>query len=170
MAATRISEQQLKLKAATRRLVKEAGTQEEAARVLGMHHSIIGHWGQPERSESYIRADAIIALEKEAGQPIVTELLADEAGYELRPRRVEMVQMHPVRGSLDRLARIVKEIGELGAAVHEAIQDQHHLSAAEISSLLKELGDIKSVAVRWEGELFAMLAARQAGTIIRDDS
>ena len=169
MAATRISEQQLKLKAATRRLVKEAGTQEQAARVLGMHHSIIGHWGQPERSESYIRADAIMALEKEAGQPIVTELLADEAGYELRPRRVEMVQMHPVRGSLDRLARMVKEIGELGAAVHEAIQDQH-LSAAEISSLLKELGDIKSVAVRWEGELFAMLAERQAGTIIRDDS
>lgn len=72
------------IKAASRRLVEQAGGVESAATVTRVGKSSLGNYGDV-KNDHFIPADAIADLERDIGQPIVTRELARLAGYELRP-------------------------------------------------------------------------------------
>lgn len=73
------------IRAATRRLVDEAGGTEAAAMVTRVQKSSLSNYGSVNNGEHFIPADAIADLEHDIGKPIVTRELARLAGYELVP-------------------------------------------------------------------------------------
>jgi hypothetical protein len=78
-------ERKAKIKAATRKLVTQAGGQESAAQVCRVSGPSLAYYGLPHRDQ-YIPADAIADLERDVGVPLVTRILAELAGYDLVPR------------------------------------------------------------------------------------
>lgn len=75
------------LKAATRRLLAEAGGPVDAARATRVDHQGLSRYGNSgaDHDERFIPADVIADIEAECGQPIVTRKLAELSGYLLVP-------------------------------------------------------------------------------------
>ena len=75
----------LAIKAATRDLVAVCGGPKRCEGITRGTSSRFSEYGAPQ-IDACIRADQIADLEAECGQPIVTRVLADMAGFDLMPR------------------------------------------------------------------------------------
>lgn len=85
-----IDQRALLLKRGTRLLAKACGGNDAAGSILGRSGESVRRWGDPEAPET-IPGFFIALLEADCGQPIVTRMLAELAGQELRPRKGEPV-------------------------------------------------------------------------------
>jgi hypothetical protein len=79
-----LSEPAMRLKAATRDLIKHCGGIVRAGEISGYSKSEAGRWGNP-GEPSTIPLLAIVRLEADCGVPLVTGVLADLAGHEIAP-------------------------------------------------------------------------------------
>lgn len=75
----------LLLKAAVRDLIAAAGGNVRAARVSRADNARLSRYGSVSES-THAPIDVIADLEQEVGEPIVTRILADLAGYDLVPK------------------------------------------------------------------------------------
>lgn len=77
-----------RLKDATRLLVERAGGPSEAAQHTRVAASLLSRYGSTaaEHETTFAPADVVAELQLEAGEPIVTRVLADVQGFDLVPR------------------------------------------------------------------------------------
>lgn len=73
------------LRTAFRLLVQAVGGLEAAAAVTGVTPALLARQYAPQE-DGWPRIDCVLDLERVAGQPIVTEVLARMTGYTLQPR------------------------------------------------------------------------------------
>lgn len=150
----------LRLKAATRELVKQAGGVDAAAGITRPGRSTLSDYGNPGHEDVFMPADVIADLEAATGLPAVTGILARLQGYELM--RVEF------GGDVDpkwaeRLASVGKEIAEVFAKSGQALANGGDIDAGEIRTLdlIRECDEaLTSVA-----SLRALLVARSEGAL-----
>lgn len=143
----------LRLKAATRRLVDEAGGQESAASITRISsHATVGRYCRTQDTE-FAPIDVIADWEADTGNPLVTRALADLAGLIVIPK--PSVEGDPVW--VARLGALAKEAGEAIARVGEALGDGT-ITAEESKrlSLREQMSDVLRVAAEMEAALKAM--------------
>lgn len=128
-----------RLKAASRRLVHECGTEEEASAVTRVSRSKIGHYGNINMAETFMPLDVVIDLESSVGNPILTREMARLQGHVLieLPHVMDESEWHRSIGKLARGA------GAVIAGISEALADDGDVSAEEIIELeiLKQIDD-----------------------------
>lgn len=147
--------EQLKIKAATRKLVKLAGGLDAAADQCRVKKSQLDRYGSPHEPEHFIAADVIADLESDVGQPIVTTALAEAQGYTLRA-----TDGLAAGGAVDPLrmgAELTRELGEFQVA---ALDAGAHVDARELDQLIKEAEDLKIAASKVHDQLCRQRAAR----------
>lgn len=108
-----------KIKAATRKLVTQAGGQESAAQVCRVNAASLSFYGLPHRDQ-FIPADAIADLERDVGLPLVTRVLAELAGYDLVPRHGEA---HSPADPMHLAVRLDADASAFGTAVADMEED-----------------------------------------------
>lgn len=111
---------ELRLKAAFRDLVAAAGGNVRAATLSRADSARLSRYGAVQET-TQAPIDVIAALEREVGEPIVTRVLAELAGYELVPREkpVETGQ-----AMLVHVGEIAGSAGQLLAELSSAVADQ----------------------------------------------
>lgn len=140
----------LRLKAATRALVKEAGGQEAAADVARVgSHTTIGRYGRPQDAQ-FAPIDVIADLERDTGAALVTRALADLAGLIVIPKPA--ADGDPAW--IARLGQFAREAGEAIAKVGEALGDGT-ITAAESKrlALREQVADVLRVAAEMDAAL-----------------
>lgn len=157
---------QAAIKEATYELVRLSGGEHGCERRchnggIPLKHSIFGYYAAIGRPDYFIRADVMVALEQSIGQQVVTPILADLVGCDLRQRRPPE-EIPAAQVATARLLRMMKEIGELSSVTLRASADGY-LSAEEISALLSEIGDVLNEGRAWRDSLHAIVAARSRG-------
>lgn len=121
----------LRLKAAARALVKQAGGQEAAAMVTRAGHQTLSRYGLPDDA-AFMPVDVVADLEADVGQPVITRVLADLSGHLLvaRPK---------VDGAdpewIERLSALAKESGEAIARLGQALSVGGTITADEVRDL-----------------------------------
>lgn len=134
----------LRLKAATRELVSQAGGQEAAARVSRLKsHVTVGRYGRPQDGE-FMPIDVAADLEAEIGAAPVTRALAALAGLIVIPRP-------PVDGDaaiVRQLGEVAREAGEAIGRIGEALADDGRVTADEVARLrlVDEVDDVLRAA------------------------
>lgn len=121
----------LRLKAAARALVKKAGGQESAAMVTRASHQTLSRYGLPD-DVTFMPVDVVADLEADVGNPIITRMLADLAGY-LLIAKPPAVEADPEW--IARLAALAKESGEAISRLAEALSVGGTITAEEIRDL-----------------------------------
>jgi len=134
---------EIKLK--TRELIKQAGGQDSAATITRVNTAMLGHYGNLNRPDSFITADVIADLEKDARSPTLTRVLARFAGYELM--QMSSPQNDPVWARL--IAKMAKEASDVFHKVGEALSDDGEISKREINdlSIIREIDELIEVAL-----------------------
>lgn len=130
------------LKAAASDLVTAVGGQPAAADHLGVAKGTVFRWtdDSEENAGRSIPANAVRALERRAGEPVVTRFLAAEAGCALVP-------LAPATLAADwnrELARVAKESADVLAGFAQALADGR-VEPAEAGPLLTELDEALGV-------------------------
>jgi len=138
----------LTLKAAFRRLVKFAGGVELAGAEIGANAGNVSKYGGPDYREMPPLM-AVARLEAETGEPAVTRVLADMAGYRLVPRGGG-------GGGDDvfvvRHAQLMKEVADAAAEIADAIGDRT-ITPAEAARIHTELADVTEAISRLQALL-----------------
>jgi len=125
------------LKAATRRLVKEAGGVESAASVTRVGKSNLSDYGASQNPITFGPIDVIADLESDTGAAYVTRALAQLAGCVLLPVEVRAGDLDWAR----RLAAIGKEASDVFARVQEAIATNGDIDAVEAVDIITEVDE-----------------------------
>ncbi|WP_020178064.1 phage regulatory CII family protein [Methylopila sp. M107] len=121
------------LKAATKRLITLVGGLEAAARITRVGHQQLSRYQSREHADQFMPIDIVADLEAEAGEAVVTKVLADLANCNVTSRdegETEPLGRH--------LARIAKENADLVAALAIAMSDGK-LDDTERATLRAEL-------------------------------
>lgn len=106
------------LKAATRDLVAAAGGCTRAAKVSRVQEAAFsryGQWGDPR----CIPVDVVLDLEQDVGDPIITRILADHAGYVLVPK----AQVAGTDAMPQHLADVARTTGAALTGLADALTD-----------------------------------------------
>jgi len=112
-------ERKAKIKAATRKLVTQAGGVESAAQVCRVTGASLSYYGLPHRDQ-FIPADAIADLENDVGLPLVTRVLAELAGYDLVPRDGDgLINRDPMQMAV----RLDADASAFGSAIADMEED-----------------------------------------------
>lgn len=123
----------LNLKAGFRDLVALCGGPQRAANLTRTTQSLLSHFMAPQDMDRFPPLDVIADLEAESGQPAITRLLADMAGFDLVPR----VQGSTVMVMHSHLSAMAKEGGDVQAMLANALGDGE-IDASEATALRKE--------------------------------
>lgn len=123
----------LALKAAMRDLVAAAGGNVRAAKVSRADSARLSRYGSPQES-MHAPIDVISDLEQEVGDPIVTRILADRAGFVLVPKAT---LTNPVPAIYDAAAPVMKEVGDVLTKLGKAMIDGV-VTPAEADEILPE--------------------------------
>lgn len=111
-----------RLKAATRRVIKDHGSADAAAldTRVGASHLLKCDSGNEEYATVFLSADCIADLEQRAARPHVTEALAALAGYVLIPAPPSTL---PETAQTALFLRLVEEAGTVQARLAKALED-----------------------------------------------
>lgn len=124
----------LKLKASWRRLVQLAGGGKHVIeqKITRGSEARISEAAAPNLMDRFAAVDQVLDLELECGQPIVTQALADLAGYDLVPRQgAQPIGIHA------HFARIIRETRDVELKMAEAMADGS-ISDRERDEIIKE--------------------------------
>lgn len=124
----------LRLKSATRRLVRACGTEDEAATVTRVSRGKIGQYGNinnTDVSASFMPIDVVLDLEGSVGEPILTRELARMQGHVLIELPRVMVESEWYRS----VGGLAAEAGEVVSRICRALADDGDVSAEEIRTL-----------------------------------
>lgn len=126
-------------------LVKAVGV-EEACRVTGKSKATLGRYysDAPEHADRYMPIDAVVALERAAGFPHVTEALAELWGATLSvdPARAN----RPGRGMNEDVIALSQRFAMLMAEYQQAIEDGT-ISVNESKRMLREALALQQVLI-----------------------
>lgn len=120
------------LKTASRALVRGVGGIEAAALVCRYQKSAIAEACSPNVADRTLPLDVVADLERCAGQPVVTRVLAGLAGHALLPLPA------PVTAEAAGIARVLARAASVGARFAEAMADGA-ISPGERQALKDEL-------------------------------
>ena len=141
------------LKAAFRRLTKTVGGQESAAGVTRVDYQRIGRYGRAHEA-MFAPVDVVADLEADAGEPLVTRVMADLQGYLLVPKP-------PGTGDaqwVEYLGALAKESGEAMARLGEAFAQGGTITREEVRDmeLRREVTEAMEVLARIDKALEAV--------------
>ena len=147
----------LSIKAGFRRLTKAVGGQESAASITRVDYQRIGRYGRPHEG-MFPPVDVIADLEADAGDPIVTRILAGLQGHILIP--LPPADADPAW--VAHLGALGKEAGEAIARLSEALADDGKITADEVRdmNLRDEVREAMEVLARIDK---ALLQIEEAG-------
>lgn len=146
-----------RLKAATRKLVRDAGGCEYAETRVGK--TKLAEYGAPNMPDRFAPVDVIADLERSVGEPLVTRELAAQAGYDLVPAGQAAVP-------LKRLETYLLDLmGQLGALSREiaAAEADGQLDAAEIERIRLAAQTLKIEIDRTYDAICRMQVERRGG-------
>lgn len=161
MSITRPSteHQRAALKAKTRALVRAAGGVESAASVSRVAKSRMSDGGNPGQPDYFLPLDAVLDLELDTGQPVVTTALAQMQGYYLE--RIDAAPPPPTINLLRETTEASRHLGFWSGAVLSALEDGR-LSDGELEDLIELAGGFVARWTQRLDQLTKMLAAQQA--------
>lgn len=113
------------IKTACKLAVEAIGTVSLAARLTRAHQSHLSKAISRDWPDSFPCADQILDFEDIIGEPVITQVFADLAGYDLVPRETK-----PLASVRSLIAAVTREIADIPAKYIEAEAD-HHLSEKE---------------------------------------
>lgn len=125
------------IKAATLRSVRAAGGVEAAAGFVRVGKTQLANYYNPNETECFVPVDVAMQLDDLAGYPHITEALSAAATPMMRKSHDPHVL----------LAVLLKEAGELGSAVSQALADGT-ICPREAASIVKEGTDLKEACQR----------------------
>lgn len=138
----------LSFKTLARVLVERVGGLEAAAACTRVRRAQLGNYQSPNADEAFMPVDVVARLEHVAGEPLITQYLANRAGYAIIP--VEPV----AEGELAALlARVGAESGAVFTAYAEAMAGDGKVDEAERAAIARELGDLIRAATMALGHL-----------------
>jgi hypothetical protein len=153
-----LGDDHLVLKAAYRDLLKAAGGPVYAAQnITRTDPARLSRYGNP-NEQMFAPVDVIRDLEAHVGEPIVTRVLADQAGHVMVPKKA-------ATRSVDfdqHLACIAKELSDLVGGIAQAKADGT-ISAAEIEAIKTQIREGYEAIANFEADL------GRAGTIASID-
>lgn len=114
-----------------------AGGLEAAAAFLDISKTQLGNYYDPNMPSCFIRADLVPPLDELAGYPHILEAMQAASS----PPKRKQHEPHTL------LAALLKEAGELGATVSQALADGN-ICPREASAILKEATDLKEACQR----------------------
>lgn len=134
------------LKAATRDLVAAAGGCTRAAKVSRVEaaaFSRYGQWGDPR----CIPVDVVADLEQDVGEPILTRILADAAGYVLVPKAQVAERAALPQHMADVAGAAGAAIADLAQALADGVVDAREAAAlkATFAKAQTELAEAEAV-------------------------
>lgn len=121
----------LRLKAATRAVISQAGGTEWAARGSRVQKSNLSDYQNVNRDDVFMPIDVALDLEALTGDPFVTRALAREQGHTL----IKLPRPLDRQSWIECLGSISKECGETISALGEAIRGDGEVTAEEIRTL-----------------------------------
>ncbi len=145
LGRTTTEQDRFSLKFAFRQLLKMAGGQEAASFITRGKHQTLNRYGNVNEEDCHAPVDVIADLEREVGEPVVTKLLADMAGYIVIKKSVVAADANLV----SHLSNLACESGHAIQAIAEGIADQD-LSEAELARIVKEARDLREAAAAAE--------------------
>lgn len=123
----------LKLKSASRRVVTAAGGQQSAACITRVVQQNMSRYGGPNEPQ-FMPVDVVADLETDIGDPIITRVLADLAGYSLVKKREGNNQ----KPFIQHLSEVTREQSDVVSALADALKDGE-VSPDEAQDILKEI-------------------------------
>lgn len=126
------------LKASTRHLVSTVGGPSAAANITRGDHQSVSRYGSanPEHAERFMPIDVVADLESECEQPIVTRMLAEQAGFLLvpMPRAAGGLALQMIS------AKALKETSEVFVALADSLGDGK-VCAEDAAKVTKEIDE-----------------------------
>lgn len=145
------------IKAAIRRLNKQAGGVESATFVTRVKKTHLADYGNINCPDKFMPADIIADLEADTGQPIITRELAKITGHVLLPVEVNLSKSEWAI----RLAKIGKEASDVFAKASDALADDGDIDATEAVSIIKELDEAITAFADMRSAVHAKLEDKQ---------
>lgn len=139
----------LRLKAATRRLVRMCGGIVAAAETTRVDKGRMSRYCDA-KEDLFAPIDVIADLEAEVNEPIVSSLINDMCSESRVPRQPTDPGLH--------LHKLTKELGDVAGAVLEAQKDGRY-SINELETIHKEMEDLLRRASRAHDDVYTMIAA-----------
>jgi hypothetical protein len=121
------------LKTTFRMLLKLVGGQEAAENFTRGRHQTLNRYGNEKEPDCHAPIDVILDLERVHGQPLVTKLLADMAGYLL----VKKVEQAGTSDMLAHLSAVAKESGDVLTVLSGVVSGEAD-SEESLRKLVKE--------------------------------
>ncbi|MBP0493047.1 phage regulatory CII family protein [Pararoseomonas indoligenes] len=143
----------LAFKTLVRALVERVGGLDAAAACTRVRRAQLSNYQSLNVDDAFVPVDVIWRLERIAGEPLITQELANRAGYTI-------VAVEPIaEGELAALlAKVGAESGHVFSAFAEAMADDGQVNAQERGEIARELQDLIRAASRALGHLQAPLA------------
>jgi hypothetical protein len=132
-----LSPAEMSIKAATLHSIRAAGGLEACALFVRVGKSQLGNYYNPNETESFPPADVALMLDKLAKYPYITEAMQAASS----PPKHKDHEPHTL------LAALLKEAGECGATVSQALSDGN-ICPREATAIIKEATDLKEACQR----------------------
>lgn len=132
-----LSAAEMSMKAATMRSVVGAGGLEAAALFVRVGKSQLANYYNPNETECFVPVDVAMKLDELAGYPHILEAMQAAS----RPVKSKEHEPHIL------LAALLKEAGECGATVSQALSDGS-ICPREATAIIKEATDLKEACQR----------------------
>lgn len=134
-----------RLTAYSKELVKLNGGIEAASLSTRVSASQLARYGQPQ-SEDGMPVDVIADLEHEAGEPVLTSVLARLSGFAL----VKLPREAAEPDWVGNMGQLSKEFSDVISRVGACLRDDGKVSAEEVKHhhLRREIADLISIAVK----------------------
>lgn len=128
-----------RFKAGFGRLLQKAGGVDKSATLTRVGGSALYQMASVNETRHFPPIDVIADIEKQAGDPILTRLLAELAGFSLVP-----VQPVKINGSFSRLlANLGKEVSDVFSDAAKALEDDR-MTPREAKGLLLDIDEAMS--------------------------
>lgn len=132
-----LTQAEMSIKAATMRSIVASGGLEAAALFVRVGKSQLANYYNPNETECFVPVDVAMRLDDLARYPHIMEAMQAAAN----PVQRKQHEPHTL------LAALLKEAGELGATVSQALADGN-ICPREASAILKEATDLKEACQR----------------------
>lgn len=132
-----LSQPERNIKAATARSIRQAGGLEAAALFVRVGKTSLANYYNINETECFVPIDVALHLDELAGYPHITEAMTAAVNLPVRKQQ----DPHGL------LASLLKEAGELGSVVAQALEDGT-ICPREASAIIKEATDLKEACQR----------------------
>ncbi|KZL02291.1 MULTISPECIES: hypothetical protein [unclassified Pseudovibrio] len=135
----------VRLAAYAKELVKMTGGVDATSMVTRVSPSQLSRYGNPQNLEG-MPIDVLADLEHEAGEPLLTRVLARMSGFAL----VKLPREASEPDWVGNMGQLSKEFADVVSRVGECLRDDGKVSASEVKNhnLRKEIAELISIAVK----------------------